>query len=263
MATRHASRVPAGDGQECAPINAVPKIDKSERGVVDSWGQSVTDDLERSRRMAWIVAAVAGVIALLLAIALVIMLPLKTVVPYTILVDRQTGNVEALDPLAESRVQADGALTRSFLMQYVTARESFVPDTFDHDYAKVTLMSAPQVRQEYVARMSANNPLSPLSYMRPGGTIRVEIRSISQLDNERALVRFTTIRDEPGSVAQAHQFWAAIVGYGYSNAEMSERDRLLNPLGFQVTSYRRDAETLPEVMPSTRQPQADDRNREQ
>ena len=31
-------------------MNAVPKIDKSERGVVDSWGQSVTDDLERLLR---------------------------------------------------------------------------------------------------------------------------------------------------------------------------------------------------------------------
>ena len=27
---------------------------------------------------------------------------------------------------------------------------------------------------------------------------------------------------------------------------MSEADRYVNPLGFQVTSYRRDAETLPE-----------------
>ena len=244
-------------------MNAIPKTEKPETGGSDSWSRSVTDDLERSRRLAWIVAAAAVLVALLLAIALVIMLPLKTVVPYTILVDRQTGNVEALNPLAEGSVQADSALTRSFLMQYVTARESFVPESFDQDYAKVTLMSAPKERQQYVARMSANNPLSPLSYMRPGGTIRVEIRSISQLDNERALVRFTTIRDEPGSVAQAHQFWAAIVGYGYSNAEMSERDRLLNPLGFQVTAYRRDAETLPEAMPSTRSQQSDDRNREQ
>ena len=28
---------------------------------------------------------------------------------------------------------------------------------------------------------------------------------------------------------------------------MSEADRLTNPLGFQVTRYRRDAETLPEI----------------
>lgn len=235
-------------------MNAVHKIDKGKPRVAESWGRSVTDDLDRSRRIAWIVAAVAGAIALLLAIALVILLPLKTVEPYTLLVDRQTGNVEALDPLAEGTVTADSALTRSFLMQYVIARESFVPDSFDQDYAKVTLMSGPEERQQYVARMSANNPLSPLNYMPTGGTIRVEMRSISQLDAERALIRFTSVRNDPGSAAQPPQYWAAIVRYGFSTAEMSERDRLLNPLGFQVSSYRRDAETLPEVLPSTPQP---------
>ncbi len=30
---------------------------------------------------------------------------------------------------------------------------------------------------------------------------------------------------------------------------MSEQDRYLNPLGFQVSRYRRDAETLPEAAP--------------
>ncbi|MGH8473221.1 MAG: type IV secretion system protein, partial [Gammaproteobacteria bacterium] len=44
------------------------------------------------------------------------------------------------------------------------------------------------------------------------------------------------------------QYWVSVIGYGFSSAEMSEADRLLNPLGFQVTSYRRDAETLPEAV---------------
>lgn len=238
-------------------MNAVPKIDRDEQPIADSWGRSAIDDIERSRTIAWIVAAVAGAIAVLLAIALVLLLPLKTVEPYTLLVDRQTGNVEALDPLAIDDVTANEALTRSFLMQYVVARESFVPASFDQDYAKVTLMSAPDERQQYVARMSANNPQSPLAFMRPGGEIRVDIRNISQLDAARALVRFTTTRVEPGVSGMEPQYWAAIVGYGYSPAEMSERDRLLNPLGFQVTSYRRDAETLPETIPAASSPPGD------
>ena len=230
-------------------MNAPPKIDRREPVIDESWSRSVTDDLERSRRIAWIVAAAFGVIALLLVFALVLMLPLKTVEPYALLVDRQTGNVEALNPLTEETISANTALTRSFLMQYVTARESFVPDSFDQDYSKVTLMSAPEERRAYIARMSANNSASPLSFMPPGGTIRVELRSISQLDAERALVRFTTIRNDPSSTAQPPQYWAAVVRYGFSAAEMSERDRLLNPLGFQVLSYRRDPETLPETAP--------------
>ena len=91
-------------------MNAPPKIEQPEPFIDDSWSRSVTDDLERSRRIAWIVAAAFGVIALLLVFALVLMLPLKTVEPYALLVDRQTGNVEALDPLTEETISANTAI---------------------------------------------------------------------------------------------------------------------------------------------------------
>ena len=64
-----------------------------------SWSQDVNGALRASRRLAWIVAAGAGAIAVLEAIALVSLAPLKTVVPYTITVDRQTGYIETAQGL--------------------------------------------------------------------------------------------------------------------------------------------------------------------
>ena len=46
------------------------------------------------------------------------------------------------------------------------------------------------------------------------------------------------------------QHWAALITYRFSDADMTASDRLTNPLGFQVTRYRRDPETLPEVQPA-------------
>jgi hypothetical protein len=46
------------------------------------------------------------------------------------------------------------------------------------------------------------------------------------------------------------QHWAALLTYRFSDADMTAGDRLTNPLGFQVTRYRRDAETLPESLPA-------------
>ncbi|WP_379554172.1 virB8 family protein [Qipengyuania sp. DGS5-3] len=231
-------------------MSAHENIDLAEIEVADSWAQSVTDDLERSRRTAWIIACVSAAIALLLAIALVILLPLKTVEPYTLLVDRQTGNVEALAPLDAQTVTADSALTRSFLVQYVIARESFSAGSFDTDYQKVALWSAGDARQRYMNQMQANNPASPLAFLPRGGTIRTEIKSISSLGADRSLVRFQTTRLDPGARPQAAQDWQAVLSFGYSEAPMSEADRLLNPLGFQVTRYRRNAETLPDPVPA-------------
>ena len=67
-------------------MNAHHTIEGETIEIADSWGTSVTESLERSRRTAWIVASVATAIALLLAIALVVLIPLRTVVPYTLLV---------------------------------------------------------------------------------------------------------------------------------------------------------------------------------
>ena len=71
----------------------------------------------------------AGTIAVLEAGALILLTPLKTVEPYTLLVDRTTGYVQALKPLDADKIAPDTALTQSFLVQYVIARESFDIDT--------------------------------------------------------------------------------------------------------------------------------------
>ena len=217
--------------------------------IDQSWGESPTDDLQRSHRRAWLVGAVAAAIALLEAIALVYLLPLKTVEPYTLLVDRQTGNVEALAPLDAQTIAPDAALTRSFLVQYVIARETYDAPSLQDDYRKVTLWTGGNEKQRYINLMQPNNPQSPVFYMRGNGTIRTEIRSVSSLNNQRALVRFTTVRSDQGAQPLPPEYWVAVVDYEFSGAQMSEADRLINPLGFQVTRYRRDAETLPEAAP--------------
>ena len=43
------------------------------------------------------------------------------------------------------------------------------------------------------------------------------------------------------------QPYAAVVGFRYTGQPMRAEDRYLNPLGFQVTAYRRDAETAAPV----------------
>jgi type IV secretion system protein VirB8 len=220
--------------------------DFDERPVAAGWVESVTSDLERSSRRAWIVAIISAVIALAEALALVFLIPLKTTVPYTILVDRQTGTVEALAPFEAQSVTPDEALTRAFLVQYVTARESFSGDSVQDDYRKVALLSDAGTRRLYASAMDANNPRSPLAYLPERSVIRTEIRSVSILARDRAMVRFTTTRIDPWAEPQPGEYWVAVISYTFSAAEMSEDDRFLNPLGFQVTRYRRDAETIAE-----------------
>jgi len=211
-----------------------------------SWAEDRQNLVERSTRTAWIIAGVAALVALLEGLALFMLIPLKREVPYTLLVDRQTGYVQALRPLDVETITPDAALTRSFLVQYVIARESFDRDSLQNDYRKVGLWSAGEARDRYAALMSASNPRSPLATLPRQAIVSVQIRSVSSLSARTALVRFSTTRTDPGARSQPPQHWTAVISYQYSNAQMSAADRLVNPLGFQVTRYRKDMEALPE-----------------
>lgn len=216
----------------------------------ESWGMDRERTQRRSIRLAWTIAGVATIVALCEAAALVALTPLKTVVPYTLLVDRQTGYVQALKPLDQTRIAPDTALTRSMLAQYVIAREGFDIDSVKDDYRKVALWSAGNTRDRYIASMQASNPASPFERLPRGTEIDVQIRSVSPLGKDSALVRFVTMRTDAGGRPQAPQPFVAVVSYRFSSAAMSEADRLLNPLGFQVLRYRRNAEMPPPVASS-------------
>lgn len=218
-----------------------------------SWAQDRRDGLGASRRIAWIVAAVAVVIALCEALALVMLMPLKTVVPYTLMVDRQTGFVQALKPLDAQTVSPDRALTQSFLVQYVIAREGFDYSTVQADYRKVGLWSSGRARADYIAGMQASNPDSPLARLAHGTTIDVQVKSVTPMSGNSAMVRYDTRRRDAGGQAQATQAWVAIIRYRYDGSPMSVADRFINPLGFQVERYRRSQEVLtpPDPAPAT------------
>lgn len=208
----------------------------------ESWATDTRAREARSNRLAYIVASIACAAALFEAVAIALMLPLKTVQPVTLLVDRQTGYVQALDPTSPRRVAADEALTQSFLAQYVTAREGFDRATVASDYKRVALWSTGPARASYLSLMPATNPNSPFQQYRSGTFVQTRVKSVSRLSQGVALVRFDTqLQDRTGRAAPA-QPWVAVVRYRYIDAAMRLEDRFVNPLGFQVLSYRRDAE---------------------
>jgi type IV secretion system protein VirB8 len=209
-----------------------------------SWADERTQSIYASRKTAWIIALVATVVALLLAITLIMLLPLKTVVPHTILVDRQTGFVQAVDPANPQKLAPQKALTQSFLVQYVQAREGFDVATVQGQFRKVSLWTSGQAKNRYVSLMQATNPQSPLAIYPRNSVVDVRVRSVSQISDNTALVRFASIRRDQGAAEQPEENWVAVIKFRYSSAPMTVEDRYINPLGFEVTDYRKDPESL-------------------
>ena len=209
-----------------------------------SWSTDVHGALRSSRNLAWIVALGLGLIALMEAAAIVVMMPLKTVVPYTLTVDRQTGYVEAAQGLQPGRLSQNSAVSQAFLAQYVLAREGYDATDLQANYRKVALWSAGQARDQYLKLMTVANPQSPLKLLPASAVLQPTIKSISLLTPTSALVRFDVERRNYGAEGGERQSYAAVIGFRYTGAPMKMGDRFLNPLGFQAISYRRDSEMI-------------------
>lgn len=189
-------------------------------------------------------------IVVIQAVAIVKMLPLKTIEPIPILVDRQSGFVQVLDKSGRQTLEANDALTRSLLAQYISSREGYDAATVRYDYHKVALFSAGEARNSYLALMQSSNPKSPLVTYGPSEVLETHIDSVSLIGPKTAMVRFQTRLHVQGQFMRDWDSWVAILGFRYTDQPMKVADRLTNPLGFQVTRYRKD----PEVRSETTKP---------
>ena len=211
-----------------------------------TWADDRVAVAARQTRLAWIVAGAAGGIAALLAIALALLVPLKSVQPYVVTVDRQSGAVEIATTLTDGKLTQNEAIIQAQLASYVRARETFDETDLRVQYALVQRLSAPTVARGYVTTMAAANPESPLRTLNRGDTIAVDVKSVSLISPGAALVRFDTRRSSLNGGQASVQSYVAAISFGFANAPLRLEDRFDNPLGFQVTRYRRDIEGMPQ-----------------
>ncbi len=211
-----------------------------------SWGSDRAAEAAKSRRTAWIIASVATGIAALEALALIALAPIKTVVPYTVMVDRTTGYVQVLEGKHPETVKPNTALTHSMLAQYVIAREAFEINSLAQQYKKVALWSGEGARRDYLALMPMSSQMSPLNIYPRTAQVTVAVESVTPSGPDTVQVRFTTERRDQGQGAATKGWYVAQMRYRFTGEPLSLEDRLANPLGFQVIEYRRDQEAAPQ-----------------
>ena len=97
-------------------------------------------------------------------------------------------------------------------------------------------------QQRWADAFRPSNPQSPQVTLGPSAEAAIEIRAVSFVSPQVASVRFRRTLRRAQQIEQTD--WVATAAFDYSRAPMAEADRLRNPLGFQVTSYRADAEAI-------------------
>ena len=223
-------------------MSGVPSPDlKAYFAEARRWDEDRLLSALRSKRLAWVVAAGAGLLAIAAVAAVATLTPLKTVEPYVVRVDRATGAVDVMTGLKGGRdVTYEEAVIKSSLATYVRAREAWLPPAAEANFRQVSIMSTPAEQQRWADAFRPANPASPQVVYGSAGEAQIEIRAITFVAPKVASVRFHRVVMRGGETTPSD--WIATIAFTYTKAPMAEADRWRNPLGFQVSSYRSDPE---------------------
>jgi len=221
-----------------------------------TWETDKVQALQKSTKIAWLIAISAGIMAFASVMAVAMLAPFKTVEPYVIRVDNSTGIVDVVEAMKDSKTNYDEAMNKYFTQWYVRYREGYSKELAEDYYANVGIMSVGLEQQKYFEWFNPKNKLSPMNLYGPYAKVRVRVKSTSFIKENVAMVRYTK-EIERGMDKPEVTHWAATITFKYSGSPMKESDRAVNPLGFQVVEYRNDPDALaPEATAINKQDEA-------
>lgn len=207
--------------------------------------RSKTDELRRSRKIAWVIAGTATAICSISILAfLVALLTRPEPEPTIIKVDNSTGASEVLRSVRDEHERFDEVVNKYWLANYVRLYEGYDWYTIGEQFESVKLMSEGDVAAEYAKRVQL--PTAPLSTLKDKAKVVAKVTSIAFV-GDLAQVRFTTEKQstngENPDGSPTHK-WIATVAFKFTNGLATEQQRFINPLGFKVISYRVDPEVI-------------------
>ena len=206
-----------------------------------SWDHDRLIAANRSKRLAWTIAAIASGLAITGVAAVAMLTPLKTVAPYVIMVDKATGASEITSSMTgDKQITYNEAVAKYFLADYVRNREGWIPQARQEFFDGVLAMSSRNEQARWTAFYSKDNPKSPQSVFTDLDTVFVAIKSVTFVSKNVAQVRFTKTLQRGTSATDTPAI--ATRTYDTTDTPTTEQQRFKNPLGLEVQSYRADLE---------------------
>ncbi|WP_115528340.1 MULTISPECIES: virB8 family protein [Xanthomonas] len=229
------------------------KVEQSVAKAV-SYEITVADMARKSERRAWMVAGCSVALSIVLAGGYFYILPLKEKIPFLVMADAYTGTATVArltGTFQGETITTNEAVNRSNVAQYVLARESYDSQLMGlRDWDLVFLMSSDPVAAAYRQLYARANPANPFVMYGREKAIRVKILSLTPLEARSdggfsgASVRIQrNLFDKRTGTSKYMDSRIITMRFTYRNdVAFSEQDRVLNPLGFQVSDYRADTD---------------------
>lgn len=175
--------------------------------------------------------------------------PLKSVEPFVIQIDERTGATEVVASKDYKKYTADDMLIKYFATRYMQARESYNYrlSPFDYEYV-VRLNSSVDVYNIFKREVDKLNPTSPYNIFgtKAEKTVNLTSFSFSSKDSkqgERDIIANMQVIEQSyiqGRTVNVYNITVRMTALFKNDYSLSDQERLINPLGFVVTSYRVD-----------------------
>jgi type IV secretion system protein VirB8 len=157
--------------------------------------------------------------------------------PFVIQIDDTTGMAKVVNPTNSSVLMGNDSLAQYFIKKYVISRETYNPVDFETEAMKIVrLLSSSSIYWSYRGYLK-NKEVNPTIKYGQKNTTFLIVKSWSKLDQKKFMLRFS-INETDGNRMVFNKI--AIVTFDYLPMELTDSDRDINPIGFQVTGYRVD-----------------------
>jgi len=232
------SKMKGGEGSD-AEAKMASKIDMQTH---NSWFKDRYESLVVQRSVLIVLFLISIAVIVFLNISITYIKSSKSIEPFVIEIEPKTGVPTVIEPLSAVLYTGQEAIVRHLVWQYITMREEYNYADFFRVYRDIRVFSSDAVYGQYRGDFNVDNLRSPYNVYGENNVVRIELKSlILQDDKKSAQVRFRRIVE--GSRASVSDK-IVLMRFDFVNLELSEDRRLLNPLGFIVTSYRIDDERV-------------------
>ncbi len=215
---------------------------KEQKLQLKSWYSSKYQIVSFQRNILFFISFLAIVSVLISVVFVKQIMASKSLVPYVIEIEEKSGIPTVVEQLNESHFTADVSLKRYFIYSFLSAAEGYNPGTFRDDYKKLSLFSTPAVFRQIQSKINPRNPNSPAAKIGNRGIIEVAIKSLIFQTPTSVTIRYRLKNIGSVSGFANNRDMIAEMEFRFANLTLSQADRYINPLGFQVTKFLSDQE---------------------
>lgn len=205
------------------------------------WDGELIRNARVAKNQAYLFAAVSWLVTISAVIAMAVVFTREKVEVVTIAYNDATQTVRHVRYSVEESQRLTGmdAVRKFHLNQWMLAAETWSHADVDRRVETLKLFATPAIEEKLSTLLSGS------AQDRTMGR-RLErvpkVHSISLLKDGVAHIQFQTTEYIDGSATGIYE-WAAIVEFRFTHKSIAGAE-LLNPFGFQVTNYRRDAASV-------------------